>query len=108
MALTWDLLHCADHWNIAIRPFYIPGMINMEADELSRAKWSSDGLFIWAYPGFCSESGISQKKDLSTLGMVHLLPHYSMIHRHDPAAMALNAVHQIWSYNHLDAFLPPN
>lgn len=86
---------------------YIPGMINVEADALSWGKvvqdWSlrpdlAQTLFrIWSRPEI----------DLFALSEAHLLPHYFTIHRHDPAALALDALHQNWSFNHLYAFPPP-
>lgn len=40
MTLTWHLLALADRWGITLRPSYIPGLLNVEADALSRGKKS--------------------------------------------------------------------
>jgi hypothetical protein len=108
MALTRRLLHLVDKWGITLRPCYIPGIANVEADALSRSRviteWSLlSGIFrrlflLWGTPNV----------DLFASAHNAVVHQYFSIHRHDHQALGLDALQHQWDFPWMYAFPPPH
>ena len=107
--LAASILLFAEKYNILLRPSYLPGRMNIEADALSRQQDQAEWMLhrnvakkIFAHFG-------RPVVDLFASADTKQVHQYYTIDRHDPDALGTDAMHQRWDFNHqlLYAFPPP-
>ena len=105
--LAFTVLRKCDLYTINLRPAYLPGMANLEADGLSRGKklqeWTLQGSTVrelfrkWGGP----------HTDLFASREAHHLPRYYTLDRRDHRAAGHDAFLHKWSKSLYLAFPPP-
>ena len=106
--LTRDIYKVIDRNGITLRPAFLPGVANAEADSLSRGtapqEWTlapkvARQLFrVWGTP----------RIDLFASRDSHQVPAYFTLDRHDHMAQGHDALLQPWNQGLLWAFPPPS
>ena len=107
--LASKILILAGRHNIVLRPTYLPGLLNMEADALSRQKDSAEWMLttsvarklflVLGYPVV----------DLFASARTKQVRQYFTTDRHDHRALGTDALHHKWEFrgSPLYAFPPP-
>lgn len=112
MNLTQELLFLADCWGIELRPYYLPGVVNIEADALSQSKLVVEwcirpdiihALFCWMGHPFLDLFTLDRDRTPAMCS-----PQIFLITQGDPKASALDALYQPWEFRWGYAFPPPH
>ena len=96
--LAAEILLLAHQHNIVIRPSYLPGIMNTQADALSRSKKAEEWMLAPSVARkICSIFG-RPTIDLFASERSKQLPRYFATDKRDPHAMWIDAYHQSWDF----------
>ena len=107
--LAAKILNFAEEHRINLRPSYLPGLLNTEADALSRQKNTSDWMLEPALARRIFRQFGRPLIDLFASRRSKQVSKYFTSDRHDLGALGTDALHQNWNYKGalLYAFPPP-